>query len=146
MIRLLTYFLLAALIAGILSVSVLAIFLEFKLALIISALVSFIFGLFALGFTQRTLSSQTLEINASNKHPDRPMYWYDERVREQISDMRFYAEPKTVDGREIFKPRGLYRVFEPDIVLERDPYSITVTASRLMIRLISTYVEVEPKN
>tara|TARA_Y100000031_G_C7906152_1_gene241738 strand:- start:6 stop:437 length:432 start_codon:yes stop_codon:yes gene_type:complete len=131
-------------IAGLLSVSILSIFTDFKLALIISTLLGFIFGLFSLGFTQRTLSSQTLEITTGNKHPERPMSWYEDRVREQINDMRFFADGTNEQGQEIFRPRALYRVFEPDIFLDVETYAITVTASRLMIRLISTYVEIEP--
>lgn len=134
----------AALIGGLLSVTMLTIFLEFKLALIISTFVAFIFGLFSLGFTQRTLSSQTFEITTGNKHPKRPMRWYEERVREQIADMRFIECGKDENGVEHFKPRALYRVFEPDIELCVETYSISLTASRLMIRLVSKYVEIEP--
>ena len=72
------------------------------------------------------------------------MGWYEERVREQINDMRFFADGKNDQGQEIFRPRALYRVFEPEIYLDVETYSITVTASRLMIRLISAYVEIEP--
>lgn len=144
MLRLLLYFLLAAMIAGLLSVTILVIFVDLKLALIISTLVGFIFGLFSLGFTQRTLSSQTLEITTGNKHPERPMRWYEDRVREQINDLRFIDDGKNAQGQEVFKPRALYKVFEPNIYLEVETYSITVTASRLMIRLIASYVEIEP--
>lgn len=143
MVRLILYFVSAAAIAGMLSLMVLVIFFDFKLSFIISSLLGFIFGLFSLGFTQRTLKSETLEINASNKHPQKPLKWYEERVREQIKDMRFRYAGKDEQGKELFKPRTLYRVFEPDIELEVSPYDITITASRLMIRLIVSYTEID---
>lgn len=143
MLRLLLYFLGAALVAGILAVMVLVMFFEFKLAFIISSLVGLIFGLFALGFTQRILGSQQIEINAGNKHPERPLKWYEERIRAQINDMRFLYAGKDSSGIERYQPRALYKVFEPEIFLEVTPYLISVKASRLMMRIICDYVEMD---
>lgn len=142
MYRALAYFSLAGFIMALLSFMILAVFFPFTLSLIIACLLGTIFGLFSLGFMQRTLPSQTLEINSGNKDPEKPMRWYEERVREQINDMRFIFK-EVHEGTEVFKPRALYRVFEPNIYLETSPFEITVRASRLMIRLISTYVEIE---
>ncbi len=119
---------------------VLTIVLDFKLAFIISLLIGFIFGLFCLGFMQRVLKSESIEVNAGNKHKDRPLSWYEERIREQIHDLPFRYD-ETVDGVEVYIPRALYKVYEPNIYLEITPYDIKFTGSRLMVRLVRAYIE-----
>ncbi|MBD65721.1 MAG: hypothetical protein CME62_10975 [Halobacteriovoraceae bacterium] len=106
------------------------------------AIFLFIAGSLFLGFKVRPLKSKTFEVTSGNKHPDRPMAWYENRIREQIKDLRF-EKLKSENGVEYYKPRSLYQVNEPELSLEVTPYVISVTGSRLMIRLISTYVEIE---
>lgn len=101
----------------------------------------FIAGCLYLGFKVRPLASKTLEVSSGNKHPQRPMKWYEDRIREQIRDLRFKSAG-IKDGVETFTPTTLYKVYEPNIYLEVTPYTITVSASRLMIRLIATYIEI----
>jgi hypothetical protein len=122
--------------------AILVIFMEFKLAFIISGIFGLIFSLFSLGFTQRVLRTVYFEINSKNKNPQKPLNWYEERVRTQIADMGFELLSKEGEV-EKYCPRALYRVYEPAMVLEVNPYFIGIKASRLMIRLISTYVEID---
>ena len=119
-----------------------SIFMSYKLGLLIGSISGCIFGLFCIGFMLRPLEQIEFEIHSGNKKPDFPMSWYEERVRVQIRDMGFTLEKK-VGGREYYLPRALQRVYELNLELEVSPYMIHVKASRLMIRLIATYVEID---
>jgi hypothetical protein len=122
--------------------AVLSIFMDFKLAFIISGIFGLIFSLFAFGFTQRVLRTVYFEINSKNKDSQKALKWYEERVRTQVFEMGFKLTSK--EGQlETYLPRALYRVYEPSMTIEVNPYFIGIKASRLMVRLISTYVEIE---
>ncbi len=141
MLRAVRYIFIGAL-AGFIPVFLLiSLIVEPKLGLIIGLLVGLISGLFSLGFMQRVLAQVAFEINMQNKAFDRGMSWYEERVREQINHMGF-AYDRTEGKEEIFKPRALHKLFQPEVRLEVDTYYIHVVASRLMVRLIATYVEI----
>lgn len=137
-------FFISFLLLFILGLIVLFLFTEIKLALIISLFYSFILSLSVLGFTQRTLKSVTLEVNMNNKSSDKGMKWYEDRIRKQILDNGFQFFDKE-DMAEVFKPRTLYKVYEPTIYLEVETYCITVKASRLMVRMIADYIEIPMK-
>ena len=120
----------------------LSLFIEFKLAFILGVLIGFILSLSVMGFTRRELKSQHFEVTMQNKAIDRGMKWYEDRIREQIFDHGFNFSHKEKDGVEVFAPRTLYQVYEPKIRLKVETYSIEVEASRLMIRIISDYLEI----
>lgn len=122
-----------------------AIALDIKLAAIVATIVGFIIGLMSSGFMVRKLKVEEVEINTNNKDPDKGLDWYEERIREQLKDMRFVPKIKKGDT-EIFKPRGLYRIFESDIELERQVYWIRLRASRLFLRIIEDLIEVAPSH
>ncbi len=115
---------------------------DFKFGLILGTIVGIIFGLFGVGFTERVLASKSFEITADNKNPKIGLKVYEAMVREQISNMGFQFHCKK-DAIEIFTPRALYKIFEPNVELEVNPYYIRVIGSRLFIRLISSYTEIE---
>lgn len=116
-------------------------FFPIKLALIVSLITSVIFGIFSLGFMVRTLSTQSFEINTTNKDPKLGLDWYQERIFEQLYDLRFLKHSK-IGEITTFSPRGLYKVYESEVLVERTPYYIKVTGSRLVIRLLSAYVDI----
>ena len=120
----------------------LSIIFELKLAAILGGIVSFILSLSVMGYTRRALKSQRFEVNMQNKMKERGMRWYEERIREQIFDHGFTFSHKEDNGEEVFSPRTLYQVYEPDIKLRVDTYSIEFEASRLMVRIISDYLEI----
>ena len=122
-----------------------SIFISYKLGLLIGSISGCVFGLFCIGFMLRPLEQIEFEIHSGNKKPDFPMSWYEERVRAQIRDMGFTLEKKLGD-REFYLPRALQKVYEVNLELEVSPYIIHIKASRLMIRLIATYVEIEEVN
>lgn len=116
-------------------------FFPLKLALLTSLIASCIFGIFASGFMVRTLKTQSFEINTTNKDPRKGLDWYQDRIFEQLNDLRFLKLSES-DGTFTYTPRGLYKVFESEVLIERTPYFIKVTGSRLIIRLISSYVDI----
>lgn len=122
--------------------ALLSMFMDFKLAFIISGVFGFVFSLFALGFTQRVLRTVYFEINSKNKDSQKGLNWYEERIRTQVFDMGFQLLSKE-GGVEKYNPRALYRVYEPAMTIEVTPFYIGINASRLMIRLISSYIEIE---
>src|SRR5690606_30590900 len=93
-------------------------------------------GFFSSGFMQRTLKSETLTINASNKDPQKSLRWYEDEIRTILFSFR-YEKLTNEKGIEEYRPFGLYRVFEPHIILEINPYEINLTASRVVCRIIS---------
>lgn len=115
-------------------------FFPLKLALLTSAIASLLFGLFSCGFMVRTLKVETLEINSTNKDPQKGLDWYQERIFEQLYDLRFITMNKSKEFTT-FSPRGLYKIYESDVSVERTPYYIKITASRLVLKLISSYVD-----
>lgn len=94
-----------------------------------------IFGFFCSGFMQRTLKTEELFINASNKDPQKGLRWYEEQIRDTLYSFRF-TYTGTIGNVEHFKASGLYQVFESNIELEVSPFEIRLRASRLQIRII----------
>ena len=119
---------------------------DFYKSLTIGLICGGIFAAMSLGFMIRELKSQVLTITAENKNPELPMSWYDDTIMEQIALMGFTQKEKSSEGIEIFEPRALMKVYEPNLYLEKTPYMIEVKASRLMIHLISENVEISPSN
>jgi hypothetical protein len=117
-------------------------FYELKLAALIAGIVAFISGLFSVGFMKRVLVRAKLEVNVTNKDPQKGLEWYAESIRDQISALNFY-EAKSELNITYFRPRGLFKIFEPEIELEITTYCIQITASRLMVRLIKVDIEIE---
>lgn len=112
----------------------------FKLAFIIASIFAAIAGLMSSGFMVRKLKVEEFEINTTNKDPEKGLDWYEDIIREQLRDMRFVYKT-TIGSTEIFKPRGLYRIYESDIELERQAYWIRLKGSRLFVRLIKDLME-----
>lgn len=139
--RLMKYFILGSIIAYPVVFIGFIFFFPFKLALVSSAVASIIFGVFCSGLMVRTLDTQSFEINTTNKKPDKGLNWYEERIYEQLYDLRFLKSSKSGEITT-FTPRGLYKIYESEVSVQRTPYYIKVTGSRLVIRLISTYVDI----
>lgn len=119
--------------------------LEAKLAAIVATIAGGIMGLMSSGFMVRKLKVEEIEINTTNKDPDKGLDWYEEQIREQLRDMRFISKCR-LGATETFKPRGLYRIFESDIELERQVYWIRLRASRLFLRLIEDLIDIRPSH
>jgi hypothetical protein len=93
----------------------------------------------------RKLKVEEMEINTSNKDPQKGLDWYEDKIRERLKDLRFeFKEEK--DGVEIFKPRGLYKVYESDVEIERTPYHIRLKGSRLFLRWVQDLTEIRLMN
>ena len=116
---------------------------DVKFAFILATIVAFIIGLMSSGFMVRKLKVEEFEININNKDFDKGLDWYEELIREQLRDMRFVAKHK-IGNIETFGPRGLYRIFESDIELERQVYWIRLRASRLFLRIIEDLIKIHP--
>lgn len=93
---------------------------DFYKALTIGLICGFIFSALSLGFMIRVLKSETLTITVENKNPELPMGWYEDIIMEQIALMGFIRKEKTIDGIEVFEPRALMKVYEPNLFLEKN--------------------------
>ncbi len=105
------------------------------------ALAGVLYGLFAIGFTERALRRVSFEINPSNKDPQKGLSWYRERLELQMHHMLYRCE-KSSDG-VVFHPLRLYRIFETPVHFTYDPYSINITASRMTMRILLDNVGIE---
>lgn len=140
--RLIRIFSLAYSFAFILTFLICIFFYTWKKALILAAIIGPLYGLFALGFMVRQLRRITFVINSSNKATDKGLSWYQERMEEQARDMRFQLVKKTQE-QIIYKPQSLYKVFESKIVIDLSPYDIQISCSRMMMRIILDYVDLQ---
>lgn len=134
--RLVKYFLMAFAIMVVAAFPVAWFAFELRQALFLSGVAGLVFGFFCSGLMERTLKTEVLVINASTKDPQKPLKWYEEQIRSTLWSMRF-LHLTTEGGVEIYKPQGLYQIFESKISLEITPYEITLTASRMFCRIIS---------
>lgn len=138
--KLLKYFVVGWLTGFVIAFFAFILLFPFKLVVISSLIFGFIYGLFCMGFMQRKLKVVSFEINPENKDSNKGLAWYEEKIKEQIQDMRFRYS-KTENGIEIYKPTGLYKVLESPVELEVTPYLINVKCTRMMRRVILDLVE-----
>ena len=142
--RLLKYFFLGFISGFVLFLPVMWIKYPLEKAAIAAAIVGFIYSLFVIGFMVRHLSQVEFEINAQNKDPEKGLKWYEDRILQQISDMRYREYLQTGELRK-FRPTGLYQVLESKIELRVSAYDITVKSSKMMRRILSDLVEIKFK-
>lgn len=142
--RIIKYFSLGFSASSVLSFSVTIFFLPFKLSLIISWLVGLIYGLFCIGFMVRTLKVIEFEINVQNKDPQKGFHWYKEQIERQLNYM-LYEKEDFFEG-VIYHPRRLYRIFESPVKLTYNPYYITISSSRMMMRILLELVEIKEED
>ena len=142
--RLLKYFFVGFLAGFALFFAAFAFFYGFKQGAVMASVAGFVYALFCVGFMARLMKTQILEVNTSNRDPEKGMDWYANEIRHQVKQMRFKQIGK---GREIevFHPTGLYRVWERKVELSAGPYEVRVKASRFMIRVLSDLVEIKPE-
>jgi hypothetical protein len=138
--RLVKYFFVGYLIAFITVFSAVLIKADIKLALLLGAIFGVIAGLMSMGFMFRILKVEEFEITMQNKHPKRGFDWYEDEIKDQLAPFHYYL--KTENGIEIFSPRSLYKIYEPQLEFERTPYQIRVKGSRLMIKLLKAVTEI----
>lgn len=110
-------------------------------ALIAAAVVGFVYCLFVVGFMVRHLAIVEFEINAQNKDPEKGLRWYEEKILEQIHDMRYREYLSTGELRK-FRPTGLYQVLESKIELRVSAYDISMKSSKMMRRILGDLVEI----
>lgn len=141
--RLLKYFFVGFLAGFALFFAAFAFFYGVKQGAVMASVAGFVYALFCVGFMARLMKTQVLEVNTSNRDPEKGMDWYADEIRQQVKQMRFKQVGK---GKEIevFHPTGLYRVWERKVELSAGPYEVKVKASRFMIRVLSDLVEIKP--
>lgn len=108
--------------------------------LIQAFIVILIYSIFAFGFMVRKLKRVSFIIDAKNKDKNKGLSWYKEKITEQALDMRF-KQTLSSSTHLVFRPWGLYRVFESNIIIELTPYDIKLTCTRMMMRIILDYLE-----
>jgi hypothetical protein len=134
--------LMSFIIATILSFFLCLLFYPWAQSLFLSFVLGSLYALFAFGFSIRTLKRVSFIINTQNKKADVGLIWYQEKIIEQAKDMRFILKEHSHD-KIVFKPQSLYQVFESEIVLEISAYDLKLTCSRMMMRIILDYLELE---
>ena len=113
-------------------------------SLLLGTIIGFLYGLFAMGFMVRQLKRTKFVIDSSNKKIDKGLLWYQERIEEQARDLRF-KEVLRSSNKIIYRPSTLYRVFESEIIIELSPYDISISCSRMMMRIILDYLDFDSK-
>lgn len=116
----------------------------FGKAIIFAFIFGLLYGLFAIGFTVRELKRANFIIDSSNKKIDKGLIWYLERIEQQAQDMRFRQISRS-STQVIYRPTTLYKIFESDIVIEISPYDISISCSRMMMRIILDYLDLSQK-
>lgn len=140
-IRLIRYFLLGSALGIVVTLVGTVFFFPFKLALIMSLIFGFIYGLFSMGFMVRTLKVIEFEINMQNKDPQKGFHWYKEELTMQMKHMHFKHEDR--GSIQTYLPCRLYKIYESPVVFTYDAYSIHIRASRMMMRILLDVVEMK---
>jgi hypothetical protein len=138
-IRLIKYFLVGFAIGFVLIFLPVFMFYEARLAMLVGTIFGSLYGLFVAGFMIRTLRFEELEIIPAKLGENKSLDWYYNTVIGHLEDMRYSRQNDEINI--IYKPRTLYRVFEPDVIIQKDAYSLKITASRMMIRMLSDLIE-----
>lgn len=147
MFRLLKYLIIGFLAGFLLFFCGFILFYDLGQAILMAAIAGCIYGLFCVGFMTRLMKTAQLEVNSSNRDPQKGLSWYADEIRQQIRDLRFKrvgSGSKVDPALEVYHPTGLYRVWERRIELRVDAYEVKVRASRFVIRVMSDLVEIEP--
>lgn len=113
-------------------------------SLLLGSIIGFLYGLFSMGFMVRQLKRTKFVIDSSNKRVDKGLLWYEEKIKEQARDLRF-KEIFRSDNKVVYRPSTLYRVFESEIIIELSPYDISISCSRMMMRIILDYIDFDSK-
>lgn len=88
----------------------------------------------------RSLSSETFEINSTNKDKMKGLSWYEEEIISHLHDLRYVLK---VNERnlKIWEPSVRSRVMGGEVKMEVTPYAITVTGPRGVVRILKSILD-----
>ena len=124
----------------------LAIFIPIALgiSLVASWQVGIVFGgliaLFMSFHSGRSLTSETFEINSTNKDKMKGLSWYEEETISHLHDLRYILK---VNERnlKVWEPSIRSRVMGGEVKMEVTPYSITITGPRGVVRILKSILD-----
>lgn len=99
-------------------------------------------GLFASMHISRSLTTESFEINTSNKDPLKGLSWYEEEIIAHMRDLRYRIK---VDTRElkVWEPRTISQNMGGAFKMEVTPYSITIEGPRGVVRIVKSILDLE---
>lgn len=113
-------------------------FLNWQVGILFGALAGIFFSM----HTARSLTTETFEINSTNKDPLKGLSWYENEIVSHMHDLRYRIK---VDQKElkIWQPRTISQNMGGDFKMEVTPYSITIEGPRGMVRIVKSVLDLE---
>lgn len=85
---------------------------------------------------------QSFEINTQNKDKQKGFQWYEDEIISIMGSFRHELAAEE-NGKKVWIPFGRWRTTGKEFVMERTPYSITITGTRSMVRIVLSQLDIE---
>jgi hypothetical protein len=110
--------------------------------LLASFIIFLLFGIASYIHLTRERSLQSFEITTQNKDSQKGFQWYEDEI---ISIMRSFRHELSTDedGRKVWVPFGRWKITGKEFIIERTPYSISITGTRSMVRIVLSQLDIE---
>lgn len=110
--------------------------------LIASFIIFILFAIISYLQLTKERSLQTFEITTQNKDSQKGFQWYEDEI---ISIMKSFRHEMMSDeeGKKTWVPFGRWKSTGKIFIMERTPYSITITGTRSMVRIVLSQLDLE---
>ncbi len=110
--------------------------------LIASFIIFLLFGIISYLQLTKERGLQTFEITTKNKDSQKGFQWYEDEI---VMIMKSFRHELTldVDGKKTWVPFGRWKSTGKEFIMERTPYSISITGTRSMVRIVLSQLDIE---
>lgn len=110
--------------------------------LLASFIIFLLFGIASYLHLTRERQLQTFEITTQNKDSQKGFQWYEDEVTGILRSFRHELSGEE-NGRQVWVPFGRWRSTGKEFIVERTPYSLTLTGTRSMVRIVLSQLDLE---
>lgn len=110
--------------------------------LIASFIIFFLFAVATYLHLTQERGLKSFEINPQNKDSQKGFQWYEDEI---ISIMKSFRHELASDenGKKIWIPFGRWKITGKEFIMERTPYSISITGTRSMVKIVLSQLDIE---
>lgn len=111
--------------------------------LILASFIALIFFLVLSYFHySKVRATESFEINTQNKDSQKGFSWYEEEILSIMASFRHQLVINQTDLK-VWQPWGRWRATGSEFRMERTPYSITISGSRGMVKIVLSQLDLE---